>query len=135
MIVFQGRKEKCERPQIQPEWDWHDRKMCRTQFIFTLTLKTSLAQSGSEETDQKVCTVGFYKLVYKCYRYYTIVRSPRGQVCQMASCSVAVTISLLWTISLALMVPLFLYQDVDVVTVGGEWNKMVCRSERHVQRL
>lgn len=61
-----------------------------------------------------------FKQVDSCYRYYTIVRSPRGQVCQMASCSVAVTISLLWTISLALMVPLFLYQDVDVVTVGGE---------------
>lgn len=66
-----------------------------------------------------------FKHVYSCYRYYTIVRSPRGQVCQMASCSVAVTISLLWTISLAIMVPLFLYQDVDVVTVGGEWTPEV----------
>ncbi|XP_054258645.1 neuropeptide Y receptor type 2-like [Macrosteles quadrilineatus] len=59
-------------------------------------------------------------------RYYTIVRSPRGQVCQMATCSVAVTITLLWTFSVLVMVPLVLYQDVEVIKIGGLVMYEVC---------
>lgn len=54
-------------------------------------------------------------------RYFTIVHTPRGQVCKMAACSVAVTITLLWTFSLLVMVPLLLFQEVDVVKLGGKF--------------
>lgn len=49
------------------------------------------------------------------YRYFTIVRNPRGS---MFRCSVAKTLILIWLVSFAAMVPLLLYQHVEVVYAG-----------------
>lgn len=49
------------------------------------------------------------------YRYFTIVRNPRGS---MFRCSVAKTLVLIWLVSFAAMVPLLMYQHVEVVHVG-----------------
>ncbi|KAL1137934.1 hypothetical protein AAG570_009629 [Ranatra chinensis] len=54
-------------------------------------------------------------------RYYTIVRSPRGPAafCRRVRCSVATTICLIWTVSFLSMAPLLVYQEVEVVRLGG----------------
>ncbi|XP_014291375.3 neuropeptide F receptor [Halyomorpha halys] len=51
-------------------------------------------------------------------RYFTIVQTPRGPVCRTARCSVAATIATIWSLSFLLMIPLLMYQEVDIVTAG-----------------
>lgn len=48
-------------------------------------------------------------------RYFTIVRNPRGSIFR---CSVAKSLMLIWLVSFATMIPLLLYQHIEVVHVG-----------------
>ncbi|KAK9501347.1 hypothetical protein O3M35_012083 [Rhynocoris fuscipes] len=52
------------------------------------------------------------------FRYFTIVQTPRGDVCRSARCSVASTIALIWGLSFISMIPLLIYQEVETVRLG-----------------
>ncbi|BES96119.1 Hypothetical protein NTJ_08928, partial [Nesidiocoris tenuis] len=59
-------------------------------------------------------------------RYFTIVQTPRGQMLKNAKCGVASSIAIIWGLSFLSMVPLLIYQEIEIVHLEGLILYEVC---------